>query len=225
VVTTVDAEILQTQERLQRARRAQDFDQQLAAYKDLARLWNLQRAHDKAADSLEKAEHVADYLGKPSEIEAIYLALIATYEDAGDYDGQIRTYGLLHIHWNLVGNLARALQYNETRLKLVAQQIGKKSPSSEERFKYEFDLASRELRRSTEQCARLVSGAVEPTVPDEHVEACRCLVETCLREERPQDALEWVSTCERTMRGLGAWVTPKGVEDVRGLRRMIEQSA
>ena len=220
---TTGTAIKQTQELLRDKRRDGDFAGQLAIYKELGRLWALQGAYTEAAGNLEKAARVAEYLAMPNETEAIYQSLIAIYEHAGDRDAVIKVYGLLHIHWNLMREVARARQYNEVRLELVAKQIGKPHPSFEERLQYELAFSSKDLDSKRKQYTRLLKGDEAPTVPDEYVEACDFLVKECLIEGQYDDALHYASTCEQAMENPGAWASPEGIESIRNLKQMVEQ--
>lgn len=220
---TTEEALEQVWERLRSMRRKGNFEGQLSTYKELGSLLSRQNRIKEAAEVLEKAARVANYLHKPNETEAIYQSLIAVYELAGDSESVIRVYSLLHIHFNMLGDHARASQYNKVRLELVAKLIGKNNPSFEERFKFEAAIASKSVEQVKEQYARLLRGDDEPTVPDEHVEACNFLVSACLTEKRYEDALQYVSTCQKAMQNLGIWASPKGIEKIQELKQMVEQ--
>lgn len=217
------AAIRHAEGRLKLLRSQMEFTGQIAAYKELARLKVGQGMYSEAAEDLLKAAKIAEYLDRPNEVEALHHALIALYEQAGNPDGVIETYGLLHIYFDLMDDRERAVQYNQVRLDLVAKQIGKSDPPFEERFNYEFQQSARSLNRQRERFTRLLNGVEEPTIPDEHAEACNFLVTDCLSRNEIDEALHHVTVCERAMQSHGPWVTGDGIEHVRQLRDMVDQ--
>jgi tetratricopeptide (TPR) repeat protein len=220
---TQDKAVDQLEEQLRLQRRAFDFVGQLATYKQLGHFRAIRGAYGEAAQALERAAQVAEYLNRPNEEEAIYHSLIAIHEQAGDPEAVIGVYSRLHIHWTMLEDPLRASEYNSVRLELVAQRIGKTRPAVVERLQYEYALAARDLEHRKQRYAKLLRGEEEPTVPDEHVVACDCLVGECVAAGRYGEALRYVSACENTMLGLGAWATGEGIASIRSLKQMIAQ--
>lgn len=221
----MEAAIEQVREQLRQARRAADFTGLLAAHKEIGRLCALKGAYAEAAASLEKAAQVAGYLGKPNEAEALYHSLVAIQEQAGDPHGVIDAYCLLFLLMSVKGDIARARQYSEVRLGLVARQMGKTHLSMAELMQYESAASSKKLERINGRYARLLRGEEEPTIPDEYAEACDSLVQLCLIEGRYDDALHYVSACEQAMRDAGPWVSANGIKIVSDLKQVVADRA
>ena len=220
----IKPEVEKALERLKNLRNTGDLEGQLATYKELGRLYSLQEEYETAANYLEKAARVADYLKKSNAFEDICLSLIAIYQINEATDAVIDVYSRLHVFLNLSHDVERASQYNHVRLDLVAQQIGKKNPDFFERFRYEAKIASANIDKLKGSYARLLRGEIEPTVPDEYTEACYFLVDECSREGDYDAAMKYIADCERIMRNSGIWSTPAGLAYLQQLKQAVEKN-
>lgn len=140
-----DNTIEQALQRLQKMRRERDFDGQLDTYMELGRIMSRQKWFSEAVDYFKKAVRVAKYLNKAKDQETIFQQMLAIYEIENDREAIVDLYGLMHIHFNLIGDYEKAMFYNNRRLELVARQIGKIEPSCSERFEYESMLAEKHI--------------------------------------------------------------------------------
>lgn len=188
---------------------------------DTGQLFNALLRIDEDAgdlDAIEKAARVSEYRKYHIETDELFNSLLRINEDAGDLDAIIEIYGRLHLHWNLYGDFEKGAAYNERRLIIVARQIGKESPTLNERLSFEVEHSRRVGQRVEARYHRLISGKEAPTVRDEHVEACDYLTKMYSLHGKNSKAFEVACSCEQTMRTLGWWASPQGIEQVRDLK-------
>jgi hypothetical protein len=209
--------------RLKNLRNKGDFEGQLAVFKELGRLYAIQKDYTMATDYLEKATQVADYLKKSNTYEDICLSLIAIYQMNNDNEAILDVYSRLHIHFNLEDDRERATQYNNIRLDLVAKQMGKKNPDFFERFNFESKISAKYIDKHRIYYRRLLEGKIEPTIPDEYTEACYFLVNDIEQKNKFDKAMKYITMCEQLMRHPGIWVSQKGIEYIQQLKQEVEK--
>jgi len=220
--TPVERDIENAKEHLRRERFDGNFVGQLSTYKELARLCSASGSQEDAVSYLEKAVLVAEYLRQYDDADAILHSLLNIHDEEGNLDAIVEVYGLLHLLWSLHGDEKKSRQYNDKRLRIIAKRIGKQSPSFDERVAYEVELSARNMESVKKRYLRVVSGEEAPTLPDEHVEACRYLVQTMVQKGRHEEAFQIISICEKTMRQLDpSWASPGGMIAVRELKKLI----